>query len=576
MKPVSAIIGALLVWMLATFAPATAQPTDAAASHSGWAARDGRRNLAFNLTTISDWSTQVPFIDVARAARPWIGHLPGQWGGRDDAWLREGGFVDDRGWVQSIPTSVTHLSTLVLTDLPAEMTSVAGRYHVQWQGSAYLGFSGRARNVRYQGRNAATFEFEPGPGGISIEFRRGTLTGLSVVHERNLTRFEQGEIFNPDWLARIGDAETLRFMGWMATNNSTLSDWIDRPLVEDATWTGSGVPLEIMLALVNQTGAEPWFTLPHLASDDFVRSFANAVHEGLRPDLRAWFELSNEVWNWSFAQADWAEQNARARWNGRESAWVQFYALRAAQVMGIAADVFADQPARLVRVLGVFTAWLGLEQDILNAPLWQDENPANRPPYESFDVYAVTGYFNADLHAEARLPMVRGWLDESLARAEAEAGEQGLTGEARVSHVARHRFDHAIAMAGQELLDGSVSGDTVGSVRALIDETLAHHAAVAREHGLGLVMYEGGTHVVVSPAQHDEPLLSEFFTALNYSPEMGALYRELIAGWGNLTEAPFNAFEDVSKPTIWGSWGALRHLDDDNPRWQALLEATAR
>jgi hypothetical protein len=39
-----------------------------------------------------------------------------------------------------------------------------------------------------------------------------------------------------------------------------------------------------------------------------------------------------------------------------------------------------------------------------------------------------------------------------------------------------------------------------------------------------------------------------------------------------LTPAPFNAFVDVAAPSRWGSWGALRHLTDDNPRWQVLAK----
>lgn len=543
--------------------------------HTGFEAREGRRNLAFGLAGLSDWSTQQPFIDQMRSARPWIGHLPGQWGGRDEAWLREGGYIDENGWVSRFPPNLTRLTTLILTDLPAEMTSVSGRYHAQWEGSAYLGFSGAARNVRY-GRNSATFEFSPGSGAVFIEFRRGDLRNLTVVHERDMERFTAGEIFNPDWLARIGDAETLRFMNWMLTDNTEQAEWSDRPHLSEYTWARNGAPLEIMLALANQTGAEPWFTVPHRASDDYMRRFAQMVHDSLRPDLRVWVEFSNEVWNWSFGQADWAEQNARARWGGQEWAWVQFSALRATEMMRIWSEVFADQPERLVRVLGIFTMWLGLEQDILNAPLWLAENPQNRPPHEFFDVYAVAGYFSAELQNEDRQPMIQGWLTQSRARAEAEADEQGLTGTAHADHIATHRFDLAIELAAQELMDGSVSGRAENTVRHLLDHTLAYHARVAREHDLTMVMYEGGTHVVAAPAQHDDSELIAFYTALNHSEQMGALYRALIEGWGALTEAPFNHYFDVGMPTVWGSWGALRHLDDDNPRWRALMEMTAQ
>jgi len=541
--------------------------------HTGFEAREGRRNLAFGLFGLADYSTQQPFIDQMRTAREWIGHLPGQWGGHDADWLREGGFLDENGWIARIPTNLARIGTLILTDLPAEMTSVAGRYHAQWEGSAYPAFRGAARNVRYAPGNA-TFDFQPGGGAVLVEINRGDLRNLSVVHERHLERHAAGEIFNPDWLALIGDAETLRFMDWMATNNSDQIVWSDRPRLTDYTWTPRGAPLEVMLQLANLTGAEPWFTLPHRADDDYMRRFAEMVRDGLRPDLRAWVELSNEVWNWSFTQADWAEQSARARWNGREWGWVQFYALRATEMVRIWADVFAGQSERLVRVLSVQSGWIGLEQDILHAPLWQAEDPANTPPYEHFDAYAVTGYFTSALHADERQPLLDDWLARSLAEAEAQA--QALPPEDRAAHIAAHRFDLALDLAGQELLDGSVSDDPNNSVRHLLDETLTYHARVAAEHGLVMVMYEGGTHVIVQPERHGDSDLVDFVIALNHSAQMADLYRVLIAGWGALTPAPFNAFVDVSAPTVWGSWGALRHIDDENPRWDALMEATER
>ena len=63
---------------------------------------------------------------------------------------------------------------------------------------------------------------------------------------------------------------------------------------------------------------------------------------------------------------------------------------------------------------------------------------------------------------------------------------------------------------------------------------------------------------------------------LSYSPEVAALYGEVMQGWAKLTDAPFNAFVDVYAPGKWGSWGAMRHLGDDNPRWQAIAKGCAQ
>ena len=182
-------------------------------------------------------------------------------------------------------------------------------------------------------------------------------------------------------------------------------------------------------------------------------------------------------------------------------------------------------------------------------PLW-----GRNPPVDSFDAYAVTGYFSALLGADEKAQAVKGWLVQSR---DADAAQPYLL---------------ANKIAASELRDGSITGNREDSLSRLLTEVLPYHATVAKERGLKLVMYEGGTHVVGFGAQMEDPDLNAFFEQLNYSPEMGALYAELLAGWQAISDQPFNAFVDVYRPGKWGSWGALRHLGDENPRWQALAK----
>jgi hypothetical protein len=57
---------------------------------------------------------------------------------------------------------------------------------------------------------------------------------------------------------------------------------------------------------------------------------------------------------------------------------------------------------------------------------------------------------------------------------------------------------------------------------------------------------------------------------------MADLYEEALTSWSGLTGSPFNAFVDVASPSKWGSWGALRHLSDENPRWNTLRKEHLR
>ena len=549
--PVAApVVAPVSAPVAAPVSPPVAAPPEAAPPIAAPALPDTRTfppvtnpNLSVGLSGINDWSVQHPFLNLMKTARPWVGHLPGQWGGFENPALREGGYLDPRGWPRAIPPQVTGLSTLILTDLPDGTGGVAGRYLLTHAGNGTLTIEGRAEVVQAEpGR--ILFDYTPGEGAVLLTLAAtdpaDPLRDIVVVREDRAKALAAGDIFNPDWLNRLRGVQGVRFMDWMATNNSTLATSADRPRPDDATWARNGVPMEIMIALANELMADPWFTMPHLADDALVRELATLARDGLDPMLVAQVEFSNEVWNWQFSQATWAEDQARARW-GQDQAWVQFYALRAAEVADIWAATYGGDTNRLIRIVATQTGWIGLEDQILNAPLVLAEG---RNPVDSFDAYAVTGYVSALLGHETKADAVRQWLTEGT--------------------------DAATAKAIQELRDGSVTGDPTDSLSLVMAEILPHHAAVAADHGLRLMMYEGGSHIVgIGPVTEDQAL-TDFFTQLNYTPEMGEVYRDLMTGWRLLTDAPFNAFVDVAPPGKWGSWGALRHLTDDNPRWTAL------
>ena len=531
----------------------------------------GTKDVGIGLAAVTDWSTQLPFLDLMKTARPWIGHLPGQWGGMEYEALVAGDYLDRDGWPLRMPRTLSSIGTLILTDMPEAATSLTGRYVLRFEGTGVIEVSGRAENVRY-GENEVSFDYAPGPGSVDIRIQRINVTdpprAISVVKESQLSQFDQGAVFNPAWTARIGPFRLLRFMDWMETNNSELARWSDRPMPEDVTYAG-GVPVEVMVDLANRLEADAWVNVPHLADDAFVRAFAELVRDRLDPALKVYVEFSNEVWNWQFDQARWADAQALARW-GQNDKWMQFYGLRAAEVARIWTDVFGTEAeARLVNVISSQTGWLGLESEALTAPLATAEGlPA---PAEAFDAYAVTGYFSANLGTPEKAPLLRDWLDRSVAQAEVAGRNMGLTGQALEDHVAAHRFDGATALAGRELLNGAVSGDAGDTVADLIQRVWPYHAAVAQKHGLDLIMYEGGTHLVGLGPQVDDAALTDFMQHVNYSDEMGQLYDQLLKGWTAIGGQLFTAYSDVYAPTKWGSWGGLRHLDDENPRWDALV-----
>jgi Ca2+-binding RTX toxin-like protein len=516
-------------------------------------------SLGMGLNGIADWSTQLPFIDHFKASRIWIGHLPSQWGGINASEID----LDEKGWVQSLPLvdgEERPVSTLMLRGISGQYPG--GRYVVLYEGEGELRYRFDAKEITSEsvpGRDV--LEVTPGEGGIYLEIvstdpnnTGDYLRNIRVIREDQLPLYEAGAIFNPDWIEKIEDFRSLRFMDWMQTNGSDQQHWQDRPQLDDASWGSGwdGVPLEVMIELANQVNADPWFNIPHKATDDYIRNFAQQVKEQLDPRLQSYIEFSNEVWNWGFPQSQYALAAAEERWGTEiEGGWMQWYGMRSAQMADIFTEVFGDEADdRLQLTIATQTGYKGLQNYLLNAPAWVAEG--NDPPYTRFDNYAVTGYFSGSLGKANHVETVKSWFNDP---------------------------DGGFAKALQQLQDGSLlgGGDSVADTIA----DFQYHANVAAEYGLEMVAYEGGTHVVGVPGRNDagewidvvnDPEMTAFFIELNRRPEMADLYQQVFEGWKAAGGTLFSHFVDVGRPSKWGSWGALSHLEDSTPRWNAITD----
>lgn len=530
-------------------------------------------SLAMGLNGLADWSTQHPFVDLMKTARPWTGHLKGQWGGMTAQDLEARAYLDPEGWLVSIPAETDRVETFILTDQPEEAKSLAGNYRLTYSGEGRFDLSGRAR-VYKKTPGEWWFSYSPGDGTIGIAITQTDpnqvgdyLRNFKIVHEDHIALDEAGFIFNPRWLAKIDDLRLVRFMDWMFTNGSEAKSLNDWPLVTDYTYVRRGAPIKVMVELANIIGTDAWFNMPHKADDVYMRTFATYVRDNLNPDLKAYVEYSNELWNFGFTQAHWAGQMAEELWgqDAAPDAWMQYAGTRAAEMARIWQDVYgAEADARLVRLIATHSDWPGLEEGLFHAPLMRAQTPDVPPPVDAFDAYAVTGYFGLELGVEDGPPKVLNWIAESRDKAERDGKEQGLKHVFLNDYIQAHKFDTAVPKA--------IDAVQNGSLKHYVTEMLPYQDKVAKANGLELIMYEGGTHIVGIAQWSGNEDLTEFFKYLNYTPEMSDLYKSLLADWKVGGGTLFNAFVDVAPASQFGSWGTLRHLDDDTRRYDTLME----
>lgn len=514
--------------------------------------------VSWGLSSIADWTTAMPFLDLAHVMRPFFAFSDGEWEVRSHDDLRAEGVFDEVGYPRRIPEGTSGLRTVWAWNGETGGSARAGLYILSYSGRGQLQLGGDAEVLNAVGNRIV---FQAGGGSFWLDITATApddpIRAISIVRAEDFALAEAGALFNPDWLSIVADARELRFMDWMQTNNATSGTWSDRPRPSDATWTAHGAPVEIMVRLANEAGVDPWFTLPHLADDDYIRAFATYVRDNLDPRLKAHVEYSNEIWNGAFVQNRWLHDQAVAEWGDEVSddyeAILAYHTKRATHVALLWQEVFGDAAdSRLVNVLGTQAGATWVTQTGLEAAAWQEREPdAFRPPSSVFDELAATTYFGGEFVANPDLRR------EILA-------------------TAREQGDYAYPWLYNRLALADDAVDTIpGTIASLTEQRDLAHA-----NGLRFTLYEGGQHIHHSFAINDltesqTKDLTVFLGGFVRSPEMAALYSLLWDGWRQIGDGPFMQFTEMDAPSQWGSWGVLGWPGDSTPRSRFILSKQA-
>jgi hypothetical protein len=496
-----------------------------------------RSPIGTNLEALSYWSPEVPFVDVMKSSSEWFSGTAADWGGGGPLDL------DANGWVRSLaPGQIVR--KLTLREFGDRYP--AGRYLVRYKGEGTLNF-GFAATVVAQRPGEMDIEVTPNDGGvflwieatnpanylreIEIIMPGGICEGDPFTHAaaaedcgtRRFVSFAEDRsiIFYPVFADRLRGYSVLRFMDWMRTNNSRVATWAQRTPFSYSTWTTeSGAPVEVMIALANLVGVHPWFNMPHQADEAYAQSFAQLLKEKLDPALAVYVEHSNEVWNSIFSQYQYLENQAQAQ----GLMLTEYHALRTRTLAGVFKSELGAE--RVVSVLGAMAVntWIATAAlDFLRARFGATAT--------GIDAVAIAPYFGVS-PSPAEAPTYAAMTLDAF-------------------------FDYVRSTVLPEMASH-----------------MANYRAVADTYGVHLLAYEGGQHMVGVAGAENDALLNTLFDNFNRDPRIKQLYVDYLASWKNAGGELFVHFNDVSRYTKWGRWGALEYVAQpraESPKFDAIM-----
>jgi Ca2+-binding RTX toxin-like protein len=500
--------------------------------------------IGTNLAGISDWSTQYPFMDYLKNSRSWITRGETVWGTNEESKLN----VDSNGWVKSLSGgSFTSVATFIPND------NQGRRFVVLYEGEGTIEYNfGLKKDMAASSPGRDVVYATPGESlylGITKTDPNGTgnyIRNMHVIPEQYESTYTS-QLFNPDFLNSLKGYETLRFMDQMVTNNSTQKEWSDRPKPGDFSYYSKGVPVEVMVELANQTGIDPWFNIPHQATDEYVRNFSQYVKTHLDPKLKVYVEYSNETWNYQFQQAHYALKQAEQAFPDpqigiydKQRLW---FGQRTGQITQIWDEVYGAEKDRVVGVLATqaassYTATKSLEALTQNGMT---------PKEWGIDAVAIAPYFGLVPNSTESAAQVESWTREA---------------------------DGGLNKLFQELSEGGVmQGGPPGGALQEASQFNKAYSQLAQAQGLDLIAYEGGQHLVGASGIENNQAITDLFIAANRDPRMGQLYAKYLQQWGLDGGGVFAHYTDVSNPNKWGSWGAKESLYQPNsPKAQVIRD----
>jgi hypothetical protein len=534
--------------------------------------------MGINLGTVTYYATEQPFINALLESQQWITHSNATWDTNEEQYID----LDANGWPTRL-TSVNEPSqqkynsvgVLFLKGMPTTPngTYPGGQYVVLYDGQGTLTYGLDASLIsRSPGRDV--INVVASNNGIDLRIvatdpkhTGNYLRNIQVVTAANEAAAKAGQLFNPPFLRLIQNFRALRFMDWFQTNGSTLTSWSDRPIPTYAFFgTPKGVPIEIALRLANAVSADAWMNVPVMADDNYITQMATLVHNQLGESQKIYVELSNEVWNSSFSQYNYAIAQGHALWPNQPSGAGgyeinrEWFGMRTAQMCDIWKSVWGSDP-RLVCVLGAQAAWTSSAIEALKCPYWTQGAPCSG---HAINAVAIAPYMGGAVPS-AWTSQPDGGL-ANLFTSLYSQNEPAIDDESYFSHM----------LSFLHILRRWTRSEPIVPTGGFIAQDAAWERDFIRNlapYKLPLLAYEGGQNF----ANGSTNALDTLYMAANRDPRMGQAYTAYFRQWKLGGGELFMYYNDIGAESKYGSWGALESimqttspLSSAPPKWQAI------
>jgi hypothetical protein len=432
-----------------------------------------------------------------------------------------------------------------------------GTYKISFVGMGTLAVSGIGQlggawqTVNGEQRNTVKITGTPGNFGnvLTLTITNGagqTVQGIHLLHPG--FDYDTTTVFLPQFVNLLAPFRAMRFMDWESTNNSKLANFTDRPNAAHYGQSTFGEPYEHMAELVNETGKDCWITVPELATDAFITSFAQFMAQSL--DMNRIQAARNQAGFTTPFQL--IVENSNETWNQGFSAYATFLA---------AANM------NTARYTGAYTGSFG--------PSWMtgNANLMKVGQYEADRLVKIANTFRAAFGANPSIvaPVLSGW---ALGPGYSDVGLQFIMAhygdpKTYVTYVAHAPYfntpdDTSTGALGTlfTALDANVAG---------MDATFKDFAKLGAQYGVKIVAYEGGQSLTGTTnqsfkhlAQHDE--------------RMYEAYKSYLALWNqDFGASLFMHFSLVGTPGLpeniyqYGYWGAIIGVLEDTSICEANL-----